>query len=184
MPNSHVMIDLESLDTKPSAVILSLGAVVFNSLSPTEKTFYQRISPEQEDLGRTKSDATIKWWEKQAPEAQEEAFSGTEDLTIVLLRFRQWLEKLPYKPVVWSNGATFDISILEHAYNYQAPWKFWNIRDTRTIVGLTKGFVDKKQFEFTGTKHNALDDAIYQARYVSAMYKTIREALTKNATMK
>ena len=59
---THAMIDLETLDTKPSCQILSLGAVKFNALSDQEPHSELYIKPDidqQDKLGRTTSDSTI-----------------------------------------------------------------------------------------------------------------------------
>jgi len=52
----------------------------------------------------------------------------------------------------------------------------YNDRDVRTIVDLGRallGFDPKKDMPFTGERHNALDDAIHQAKYVSAIYQAL-----------
>ncbi|EBO5570485.1 3'-5' exoribonuclease, partial [Salmonella enterica] len=53
--------------------------------------------------------------------------------------------------------------------------QWWNDRDVRTIVELGKaiGFDPKRDMPFEGTRHNALDDAIHQAKYVSAIWKKL-----------
>ena len=43
---THAMIDLETLDTKPSCQILSLGAVKFNALSDQEPHSELYIKPD------------------------------------------------------------------------------------------------------------------------------------------
>ena len=41
------------------------------------------------------------------------------------------------------------------------PWAFYEERDFRTLKNLP----DAVEVEHEGTEHDALDDAIYQARY-------------------
>lgn len=79
---------------------------------------------------------------------------------------------------VWGNGASFDCVILRNSYSLTGqpvPWQWWNDRDVRTIVELGKviGFDPKRDMPFKGTRHNALDDAIHQAKYVSAIWKKL-----------
>lgn len=77
---THGMIDLETLDTKPSCTVLSLGAIKFNPLDDSEphSELYLKIDVDEQDrLGRTTSDDTIAWWAKQEPKAMEEAFDQT-----------------------------------------------------------------------------------------------------------
>lgn len=78
----------------------------------------------------------------------------------------------------WGNGASFDCVILRNSYSLTGqpvPWQWWNDRDVRTIVELGKviGFDPKRDMPFKGTRHNALDDAIHQAKYVSAIWKKL-----------
>jgi len=56
------------------------------------------------------------------------------------------------------------------------PWFFANDRDVRTIVDLgrqLRNIDPKKDLELEGTAHNALDDAKFQVRYVSAIYQAL-----------
>ena len=92
----HAMIDLETLDTKPSCQILSLGAVKFNALTNDEPHSELYIKPDidqQDTAGRTASDSTIEWWSKQDPKAMEEAFSeaGRMDVDTMLDQLTKWL---------------------------------------------------------------------------------------------
>uniref|UniRef100_UPI00050A7E94 3'-5' exonuclease n=1 Tax=Escherichia coli TaxID=562 RepID=UPI00050A7E94 len=55
------------------------------------------------------------------------------------------------------------------------PWRYYNDRDVRTIVELGKAidFDVRTAIPFEGERHNALDDARYQAKYVSAIWKKL-----------
>lgn len=81
--------------------------------------------------------------------------------------------------MVWGNGATFDNVILGNAYKatrLRQPWFFANDRDVRTIVDLgrqLRGIDPKKDLELEGVAHNALDDAKFQVRYVSEIFKAL-----------
>jgi DNA polymerase III epsilon subunit-like protein len=172
---SHVMIDLETLGTEPGCCVISIGAVAFDPRGNilTKNTFYSELDYiDQQDMGLTVCPETRKWWQEQSPQAQE-ALQGIEDLGDALKELAEWL---PDDCKVWGNGATFDISILEHCYrvyNIEIPWKFWNIRDCRTVKDMYeshRGGWDKKA---GGTKHNALDDAIHQAKYINKMWKSL-----------
>lgn len=163
MKYNHVMIDLETFDVKPSGVIVSIGAVIFHPLKGLlkDEEFYAEIDIKRQPH-RTKDKETLQWWKGQKPKVKE-ALKGKELLEDVLYDFALWL---PPNCKVWGNGATFDISILENAYNQydeETPWKFWNVRDMRTIKALYEDFVGGWQKQFTGTPHHALDDAKQQA---------------------
>lgn len=173
----HVMIDMETLDTAPSTVILTIGAVLFD---PRGSGIIDQIElrptiDEQTDMyGRTISDSTMEWWAKQSPEAIEEAM-GDRDRT----SYRDCMEKL-YKfcwqrDKVWSNGSVFDIMVAESAFrdlDMQFPWQFWNIRDCRTIYDLAGVSLKDKKYN-TSTTHKAVEDAIHQALVVQDAYRKL-----------
>ena len=74
------MIDIESLDTTPDCVILTIGAVLFDpkgqgiidkiELRPT-------IEDQTEIHNRSINEDTLRWWSTQSPEALEEAMGDT-----------------------------------------------------------------------------------------------------------
>jgi len=87
------------------------------------------------------------------------------------------LKRLP-STQLWGNGANFDNVLLRDAYRRSGLrpfWNFWNDRDVRTIVELGRqlGFDPKRDMPFIGKHHNAIDDAIHQAKYVSAIWQKL-----------
>lgn len=165
----HVMVDIETMGTNPDAAIVSIGAVLFNPLigKISNKTFYVEL--EWVPQGRCIDPETIKWWRTQ-PRVAQQALCGLDDLQEVLGAFTQWL---PKDCKVWGNGPTFDISILEHAYRQHKidiPWKYWNVRDCRTVLDMYESKRGGLNRKVSGTKHNALDDAIHQAQTISYIW--------------
>jgi hypothetical protein len=168
---NHVMIDLETLDTKPSAIILSIGACEFNFHGDIGRTFYCTVDMNQED--RTCSADTLKWWLQQDAVARDEAFGGTTQLSVALQRLNSFMHpnfwqsaKRDYN--LWANSPSFDCVILRDAYDKLKlecglP-SYGRERDVRTLKNLFKNI----SVEEVGTAHNALDDAIYQAKLVAA----------------
>ena len=171
----HAMIDLETLDTKPSCQILSLGAVKFNALTNDEPHSELYIKPDidqQDKLGRTTSDSTIEWWSKQDPKAMEEAFSeaGRMDMDTMLDQLTKWLVGVD---TIWGHGYGFDITILEDLYRNckrPIPWQFWQVKDSRTLFSCCK--VDPRK-AMQSDLHNALADAYFQAKSVQVAYKEL-----------
>ena len=47
------------------------------------------------------------------------------------------------------------------------------MRDVRTVVAMARGIVEKP--DMAGVAHHAGEDAEHQARYVCAMWRTLRE---------
>lgn len=179
----HIMIDLETLGTNADSVFIAIGAVYFDiETGVIGKEFYYNGDWQSSIDEKRKVDAdTLKWWLKQSDEARASLFK-TEEINFAqtLWHLRDFLqEEGPAENIkVWANGSCFDIAILEHSYgqyNEKPPWKFWNVRDVRTIKDLGKDLVDKSIFKIEGTAHNALDDAKHQAKYVSVLWQAIKK---------
>lgn len=168
---TRIIVDLETLGTKPGSAILSLGAVVFGKNGPTEKTFYCAIDLQScVAVGLTIDPKTIGWWMGQSAEARK-VFSDEAALRIhsALSAFAMFCVQHAFdiKDVeIWGNGANFDNSLLGAAYDVcgiTPPWVFWNDRCYRTMKAM---YPNIPLTERTGTHHNALDDAISQARHL------------------
>lgn len=168
------MIDLETLDILPTAKIVSIGAVIFDPrYNAMGGEFYEELDFKAQ-TNRTSSADTIAWWKKQSVEARK-SLKGTADLKATLEALATFL---PYKCRVWGNGPTFDIVILEDAYrsfNMQIPWDFWNIRDMRTIKDIYENERGGFGWSNKTVAHNALLDAIDQAKNVNKYWKIIME---------
>lgn len=176
----HCMIDLETLDTVPSAVVLSIGAVLFDpNSSYIGETFYAKLEVEtQVNAGRTKSPQTLEWWAKQSDQARLEAFGmeGKQPTDEVLSSLRQYINRAISEHElagVWGNGSDFDnviVADLYRSFGASNAWPFWMNRCFRTLKDLRKPMTFIKP-QRRGTHHNALDDAVYQAEYLQATAK-------------
>ena len=179
----HVMLDLETLGTKPGCAIVSIGSCVFNMTGVQEK-FYRAIDITKKIAnGHLAMDpGTIVWWMSKSPEARavfaDPERVGTYD---AINDFRSWWLDMELKypsagQYLWCHGATFDAPIIEAVYNaigHQAPFKFYNVRDTRTLYALADVALDRTK----GTHHNALDDAVVQAEAVIRAYGVLGKTL-------
>ena len=172
------MIDMETLDTSPYCVILTIGAVRFDpkgtgvverlELRPT-------IEEQTEKYNRIINDDTLRWWGTQNPEAIEEALGDRDRIP-----FHDCMEKL-YKfcwnrRAVWSNGAAFDIVVAETAWrqlDMRIPWPFYTVRDTRTLFEIAE--VKLKDGGHV-TSHKAVEDAEHQAIVVQNAYRKLIKA--------
>lgn len=177
----HLMLDFETLAASSEAAILTMGAVKFDpNGDETMEEFYYRIDLDScVDIGLEINEDTINWWAKQSKEAQDEAFSDDGRITIAEA-FDNLTDFCHNVTKVWSNGATFDIVICETVYNRlnkKIPWKFWDIRDCRTMYDLG---IDPKLPKITA--HNALADAKAQAIGVQNVSRILRYASLKPFT--
>jgi DNA polymerase III epsilon subunit-like protein len=168
------MVDLETLGTSPGSVILSLAAVTFATPFAIEP-FYVRISKEScIDSAFTVDARTVEWWEKQSPEARNIAFSGTMDVIVAMAKFAEYCRQLPTAPLIWGNGADFDNALLAEAYRrvgITVPWKYCNSRCYRTL----KNLFSQIPFVQPALKHDALQDALAQAKHSEAIFAFIAE---------
>lgn len=160
----HVMVDLETMGTVPGCPIMSIGAVAFDPVKGTlGSQFYDVVDLQScMNAGLRLDASTILWWMKQSDEARA-ALTDREGaaLPIALSRFAEWFSKSGGQ-FFWSHGASFDEPILQVAARVAKvtmPWKFWDVRDTRTLFDLAGVTVGRGK----GTHHNALDDAQAQA---------------------
>lgn len=180
----HVMVDLETMG-KNNAPIVAIGAVVFDPATGSiGESFYKVVCLESSvNWGAVIDPSTVIWWLKQSSEARSAIVNDDAiPLLDALLQFREFVSDNvaggSKKAQVWGNGASFDNSILRSSYDCIAedyPWEYWNDRDVRTMVELGQAisFDPKTTIPFEGSRHNALADAIHQARYVSAIWQRI-----------
>lgn len=181
----HVMVDLETMGKKHNAPIVAIGAVVFDPATGSiGESFYKVVCLESSvNWGAVIDPSTVIWWLKQSSEARSAIVNDDAiPLQDALLQFREFVSDNvtggSKKAQVWGNGASFDNSILRSSYDCIAedyPWEYWNDRDVRTMVELGQAisFDPKTTIPFEGSRHNALADAIHQARYVSAIWQRI-----------
>jgi hypothetical protein len=174
------MIDIETLGTKPGAVILSIGAVMFGPAGLGE-TFYAPVLLEScVNVGLNIDPGTVTWWMRQSDEARAAAFrADAAPVWQVLGDFFDWFNAQRAKHP-WCHGATFDVPILENAFeacNLAAPWAYWSVRDTRTLYDLAGVKVERA----AGTHHNALDDAINQARAAAQAMRILQARIEEAA---
>lgn len=178
----HVMIDLETLDVKPGAVVLSIGLVEFAAAKdgvPQLGTHYYDVLSAVEQFQRqlTSSADTIDWWEKQSPEARTVLQQSYKSLASVRTQLDAVnLMMAPRtngtKPTLWGNGSDFDNTILAELYrrfNVKPAWSYSRHRCHRTLMALCgyAGLNDYVVIPRLGQHHNALDDAVHQAKMAS-----------------
>ena len=169
----HVMIDLETLSTRPDAVVLTLGGIKFDPYTdqaPHDPLYFRVDVDSQTALGRHVMDDTLNWWATQPKEIAEDALG--EGDRISLAEFTQKLNKWCVgTDIFWCQGPLFDYAILQNLYaqlNQPCPWNYWQIRDSRTLFSLYKENETSKP-----DAHNALADCDYQAKKVQRYYRTL-----------
>jgi hypothetical protein len=206
-----IIIDLETLGTRPGCVILEIGACAINPKTGEIVSNFSRRLDEfkwrEDEPVDGDMHATINWWHN--PETVDVyhalirrrfdgVFGKARNPAIQLREFADWykchIDAHGEKEVrIWANGPSFDIAILQAAYDrygIKRPWICWQERCVRTALeqaGYEKGSTSWVE---RGPRHRALNDARHEARKlfysgalgeVSAIIKRLHQGGTLKA---
>ncbi|PXX49403.1 3'-5' exonuclease [Aquitalea magnusonii] len=185
-PTRHIIVDLETLDTQPSAVILTAGLVAVE-ITETEcitlGSWYRPLlwdHPRHNQAGRSTSQDTADWWVKQSDAALSEAFCNDYDaipISLALNSLNAWLQLNPYP--IWGNGSDFDNAVLQHAFKQHGlRWPYWRnccLRSTKNLANQLGLHVEMPEWPEGKIKHHALHDAEYEARILAALLRAFTE---------
>ena len=197
-----IMVDLETLGTRQDTIVLEISAVEFNRhTGEIGEVFDAKLDiDDQLSYRRSLSRETLQWWFKQDEAAIKNVFDDVDGIkfqtSTALFEFSNFVERCDNKcnsdsdrrvVKLWGNGSIFDLGILQNMYetcfqNMKLPWKFWAVNDVRTIVDLNPDV--KKNCEFDGTPHCAVDDCKHEIKYLVETLKTIKVIKNENETKK
>ena len=178
----HLMLDIETLDTQPSALVLSAGWAWFNEnrvISSGVVSFDHHL---QQRTGRTTSIDTVRWWKEQAeplPDSRHGFDVRMLDGELWRTNPRRWANTPSAEGMedvlVWANSPSFDCVILRHwaaSLQRNVPWAFWMERDFRTHKYLVECAYACSDPETTplharaAVQHSAEQDARDQAQFM------------------
>lgn len=172
--SKDLSIDIETLGVNSDAPVLSVGWCWFNYDEPLTLPYDKRdmqfdLNEQCRHYGRVIDPETVKWWMKQSDEARNALFAEKPYALRALIPQLEGV--LHAADTVWAKGPDFDCVILKslcdaYAKVERAPvvkWPFWKHRCVRTFVGQ---FPTLAAMPFDGARHNALDDAVYQANQI------------------
>ena len=192
-----VMLDIETFGTGNNAAIASIGACFFDADAEamTEDAFGGTFH-EFVNMGQTSPEmlgdlhiGTVMWWMSQSDEARTRLLHGMGEsdktLGAVLNSFAIWLAAEAtaqgvetHRLRLWSNGPTFDETIVRAAfdrYEMKLPLSFRGSRCCRTMRDLANDFGwDWREQGKNNASHDALADALYQSRGVILQRMHIR----------
>lgn len=187
------VLDIETLDKKPGAIIFAIGCVIVDvdNLEIVNE-FYTIANPDQK--GRTAGNGTPEWWIKQSaesPDAFEQlkaAYGTNKTLKAALYELGSFLnDEFNGEPAnVFGNGPEFDNVIVDDAFAWaglKTPWPYWGNQSIRTSNLLMQIAGVKSEREFVGIKHHALDDAYHEAfLLIDALkcFKPVEPSIPKN----
>jgi exodeoxyribonuclease VIII len=198
---TDIMLDLETLGTGNNAAIIQIGAVAFNadgengslwtnspdSLAELGQGFRVNVNLAESRHPGIIDASSVEWWLQQSQEARDSITKteGRLELGAALEAFVRWLYTVTPKVRalrVWSNGPTFDETILRAAftrYGAPLPLSFRGSRCCRTMIELAELHGWNRKEAASGapqdiTKHDALSDAVFQARGVASQRHFLR----------
>lgn len=184
----HIMIDIECTGLGPGCQVLQIAAVpvitppiVYPALDSDLNQYASVESNAQ--FGLEQDEETMNWWSTQEEELRNKVFGGTAHIVVVLNNLSNYIghiemaaDKLLGKQLkIWAKPASFDFKILEYAYTavgLPIPWYRHQLMCMQTL-GQLLGPVDPS-IEFIGTRHNAFNDASYQAKCLTEYFNMLR----------
>lgn len=204
MKYTDIMLDLETFGTNNNAAIVSIGAVGFfadrenaslytnspDSLVQGGQGFRANVN-----LGDTAPDmrgvmdpGAVEFWLKQSDEARAMLVAGPRmPLGTALQAFAKWVTETGtgrHDVRLWSNGPTFDEVIIRAAferYGFDLPISFRGSRCCRTMLETAETIANYNRREAAQqfadgvlVAHDALSDAVFQARGVVTQRLAIR----------
>ena len=179
----ELMFDLETLDTTPDAVVLSVGAVVFHQGGDAciiDRLYRVLDIQAQIDAGRTISQSTLLWWMEQSEVARDAAFiDDRAPPALVSLALNHFSEKYGISRF-WAGPSTFDFPIwdsLAQDCHFRAPWTYRQTRDLRTIVDESGISIDAEDEKWSGSDevpHHPVYDCERQINLLAAARNALR----------
>ncbi len=176
----HCMIDMETLSTHPNMAIMSIGLVLFGLDGVIDTKELILDTQDQISAGRDVEFGTIQWWMKQSAPAAS-LFDQCAGVGVTAREACHQIASFLHENCrskknlfVWGNSSTFDVVGLRSLYTQFSGlpkdrlWNYPNERCFRTLVAVLD---PQRKFEpvRTGVHHNALDDALWQAEYLSVL---------------
>lgn len=184
MDYRHLMVDIETLDTKSNGAVIWIAAQFFNmdsgELGPS---FTQAITISSNmKAGLNLNSDTALWWLRQEDALKAWANAEKKELPEALDLFSEFIDKNCSEVgfEIWGNSNRFDMGMLDNAYTRlgkKLPWRFRDERDVRTLVSFNpkiKEEVIKNAVESGAERHNPLVDVQLQIKYCVATYKTLK----------
>lgn len=183
MNKKEMMFDIETLSVEDDAVVLSYGAVVFetfvNDKGVLDWTIIETASrtiklDPQFEAGRRVEESTLMWWMDQSEEARAAAFSpkGRSPISIAAGRLFN-LARCHEVTRFWAAPDSFDFPIWQslcRGANVQFPWKYNQKRDGKTVIDEAGYHVDSHTYSKITEliPHDPIHDCYWQIDVLTA----------------
>ena len=171
------MVDLETYATTADAIVMTIGAIVFDNSGNEKASFYRRITEEScISIGLVKDLNTVKFWNNQSKESRFEIETPIDRVYIIdaINDFSKFWKDNNCK-YFWCLGANFDEPILSLIYarlNLEKPWMFYNVKCLRTLYSLAN-VKPKELIKVDDVEHHALADCKRQINGLMLAYKRL-----------
>lgn len=169
---TQISIDIEALGTTLGSQILSIGACSFNAKGDILDKFYGVVDFNY-NYEVVATIGTLKLWSSQPEEAASVIFDSKDKMSEfqLLSELSNWI-KAKKQPEIWALGTKSDLGTLEETYRKHkkvAPWSHNADRCIRTL----KKFAGNLDVDYKCLPRYALDDAIWQAKYIALACKKL-----------
>lgn len=183
MKQLHCMLDLETLGNSHDAAIIQIGWCIFDRDSIITSGGVNVNFDDALKHG-TVTGSTLQWWLQQSEEARQSVTTREYQGDTLWAGLNQFVQvMLRYHPLHYWAHATFDFPILAHAFKsvnavtprnqLENPIGYKQTRDLRTLDMLANAGECTGWPVREGTHHNAVADAIHQAKCVQLMLNHI-----------
>ncbi|TFO09651.1 3'-5' exoribonuclease [Escherichia coli] len=179
---NNIMIDIETLDNKPTAAIISIAAAFFDPLTgEIGSTVYIPVDfADAQDEGATIGANTVKWWMKQNSTARAEITSNMGlPLSESPYKFNDFCNFCDDRETlkIYARGTDFDLPVIYHSMRLTGispVWNYWNTRDVRTVAEIALTICGHSSMRAVlEHPHHAMNDVINQVARLSDDIKNI-----------
>ena len=178
--SKHYVVDIETLDTRPTAAIIGI-AIVGEGYE-----FDIKCHPHHYTLGMmlgnphiTVGKSTLEFWKSQAIESPEaykkywlevspEDYRPEEMITKARNEFHKLVNSVEPDSHFWSRGKDFDFPILVNAFSSQGLQTPWGYRNTHCLRDMEMLLPEYKLSNTGYVKHDALQDAYYEQKLLDS----------------
>jgi DNA polymerase III epsilon subunit-like protein len=175
----HVVLDIETLDTKPNAAIIALAAVVMTvEHGILNDDFYEIVDLDSSlKSGGTVDANTLKWWLTVPSESAKAEIIKQQGkpLAEVLTWFTKYMNRGKGLKV-WGNGANFDNVIIRSSYDrlgMVCPWSSKQDMCFRTLKTFYPELIVKPPVD---KQHIAIEDTRAQATSLLSMLRKMNDS--------
>ena len=174
MAFNFISVDIETTGTDPShTAIIQIGAVAFNMEGEVHNSLFNEslLIPET----RRWDEDTRDWWGDQDQAIFMNIWKSMREPGMVLREFREWVleASMGEEPRMVAKPISFEFPFFQsyfREFGVGNPFHFRQALDLRSILfGRGRHDVEDSVI-FEGNPHDALDDALHQARLFLAAY--------------